>query len=267
MKLKILLLLTIPLALITYHSVLAQAPECLPSGSPAKSRADFLITSPNLAGKFGSKEKVCIINEDRAAFVPYFLTEKITYSSLKSIYYTQAKDLPSQHIKKHSPAANPTDLPGNKIQLTGNDSHLYNLTGDLSISDPNTINGNSLGIIFIDKNLTITQNQIGAGNTGLVFVVAGDVIIDPSVSEINAVIISSGKIFTAGNNCTASSVQTSPLSINGSLISLSSDNPIKFCRKLADNQNAAEVINQQPKYLIILRDTFADTLQKWSELP
>ncbi|MBU1000252.1 hypothetical protein KKE78_02560, partial [Patescibacteria group bacterium] len=105
--------------------------------------------------------------------------------------------------------------------------------------------------------------------------VGGNVLIDKSVTQVDAVIISSGKIYTATNasanpiaitTCSSSSVPAGQLVVNGSLISLDSSKPIEFCRKLANNSQPAEQIIHQPKYLIILRNLFADTMEKWSEI-
>ncbi len=56
------------------------------------------------------------------------------------------------------------------------------------------------------------------------------------------------------------------LVINGSLISLNADTPIQFKRNLADNISAAEKINHEVKYLVLLRNLFSDTLERWSEV-
>lgn len=138
-------------------------------------------------------------------------------------------------------------------------------------------------VIFVDGVLNINDNfcntnTVGSANcnsstpidalTGTVYVVSGNVIIDPSVTRIDAVIISYGTIYTEGVDCTMSSDPPgSQLIINGSLVSLNADEPIQFCRKLADNSTAAEKIVNQPKYLVILRDLMSTTVQKWSEIP
>lgn len=159
-----------------------------------------------------------------------------------------------------------TDIP-----LTGTTDHIYAISGKLDIS--NNISGNQTGVIFVDGNLTInpSNNKLthGSATSGLVFVVKEDVYIDTSVTQVDAVIIAEGTIYTAaspGHSCATSAVTASTLTINGSLISLNPDKPIKFCRKLSDNSQPAEVINHQVKYLVILRDLLSDTYQKWSEI-
>lgn len=150
---------------------------------------------------------------------------------------------------------------------------LYHINGNLGISG--NITGSYTGLVFVDGDLNISADYYyGTSSTGpvapligTVFVIKGNINISPSVTRIDAVLISQGKIYTAGTNCAPSSVTTSPLVINGSLISLSQDNKIQFCRTLTDNTQAAEKINHQVKYLVILKDLISDTLQKWSEIP
>ncbi|MBU1032125.1 hypothetical protein KKE03_04380, partial [Patescibacteria group bacterium] len=222
-----------------------------------EARATGLVSSPTLAGNFGSTG-ACIIDQ-KAAFAPY---EIPTYDDLKSIYYTQAKSSDTS-VKEPPQASKP-------IKLDGAKDHIYNITEDLTISSPSDITGNQTGVIFVDGNLTIGPipgNKLTTGaSVGLVFVVEDDVNIDPTVTQIDAVIISSGKIYTAGSGCTHTSpVSGSQLVINGGLVSLGDGN-IEFCRTLSDNNTAAEKIVHQSKYLIILRDLFARNEQFWSEV-
>ena len=144
--------------------------------------------------------------------------------------------------------------------------------GNLTIkNDLNNSTEKRTLVVFVDKTLTINTNILHPDvNSGLVFVVKGNVNIDKTVTQIDAVIIAQGTIYTAaasGSTCTVSSVPATPLTINGSLVSLDPDNPIIFCRSLTDNSQPAEKINHQVKYLVILRDLLSDTYQKWSEIP
>ncbi|MDD5147691.1 MAG: hypothetical protein PHV63_04055 [Candidatus Daviesbacteria bacterium] len=145
---------------------------------------------------------------------------------------------------------------------------LYHITGDLTIESNMTVG--KTGVIFIDGNLSINTNLTHtSSNAGLVLAAKGDVTINPSVTRIDAVIISSGKIYTAGSGCNhGSPVTASQLIINGSLISLDSNKNIEFCRTLGSNNTTTptEQIIQQPKYLVILRNLFSQTYQKWEEI-
>ncbi len=251
----------------TFYIVHAQSTNC--SGGSTTSRAEGLVTTPALAGIFNTSSGRCITNEQRAAFVSFKIP---TYEDLKSIYYTQSK--PRSTVTKHPPVASLSDLPNSRVNVGETTDHIYSFTGDLNITSPSDFSGNNTGIIFIDKNLNfgplLPSNKFkqGTKDSGIVFVVGGDVVIDSSLTDIDGVIIASGTIYTAGSGCGTSSVQTTKqLVINGSLVSLNDTKPIKFCRKLADNSKAAEKVNWDPKYLSLLKDIFADSLQKWSEVP
>ena len=173
--------------------------------------------------------------------------------------------------------------------------HIYLIEGNLTVSGNNS--GTQSGVVFVDGNLTFTGNYCygatgattGAGDNcssasspsgtiGAVFIVRGDLNIAPSVTRIDAVLISEGIIYTAGAGCSLPAPATpgtnSQLVINGSLISLKQPpitdpnaSYIRFCRKLSNNTLAAEIINHQPKYVVILRHLLSDTLQRWSEIP
>ncbi len=265
LQLKIKLILTIFCLLLTLSIVksqlsivLAQTANC-GSGDPVRSTG--LVTTPSVAGKFSSSGG-CIV-DNSVIFKPFTIP---TYEDLKSIYFTQAKQNPS--ITKHNPLAG--DKNQGDIPLTGNIDHLYYIqNGNLTIDS--NIPGNQTGVIFIDGKLNINANitlPSTSFNSGIVFIVGGNVVIDKSVTRIDAVIISLGVIYTAGDLCAASSVTSSALQINGALIALNEGSLLKFCRKLAtDNKPPAEIINYEPKYLIILRDLFSQTAQKWSEIP
>lgn len=228
----------------------AQSSDC--SGT-SFTRADGLVSTPSLNGTFNTSSGRCVTNEARSAFVSYKLP---SYDDLKSIYYTQSKAAKAKQLKGNS------------------GDYIYLNPGALTIDTPSDITGNNTGLIFVDGKLNITKDiKNNNSKSGIVFLVKEDVVIDPAVSQIDAVIISSGTIYTAGDGCLKNSVSTSngktidQLVINGSLISLSESSPIKFCRIFpTTNTLPAEVVNQQPKYLAILKDIFSDTLQKWTEV-
>lgn len=178
----------------------------------------------------------------------------------------------SSGVTKHPPLSG--DRTQTDIPFTTGSNHVYNVTGSLNISGNNS--GNETGVVFVSGNLNFTTNYTyGTPLTGTVFVVNGNINIDPAVTRIDAVLISSGTIYTAGAGCSLAinPGTNSQLVINGSLISLSEDNKIEFCRKLGetgtkkDSTDPAELINHQVKYLVILRDLISETYQKWSEIP
>lgn len=258
-------ILLLPLWLIVPEG-LAQVQNCITNPTNPNA-AGGLISAPSITG-FSSKTGVCNLDPS-SAFIP----EKIpTYDDLKSRYYTQ----------NNNPAA------GTKHPLTGGDKtqdhipfadagdSLYHISDNLTISGNNQ--GTHTGVVFVEKNLNITGNYcygstcpsgIVNGTIGTVFIVKGKVNIQQAVTRIDAVIISSDNIYTATaipQVCTRNEITSLPLIINGSLISLDSLRPIIFCRKLLINDRAAEQINHQVKYLVILRNLLSDTEQKWAEI-
>lgn len=224
-----------------------------------------LIQTPTLSG-FSTKSSsgACVIDPQKSPFIPYKLP---TYDDLTSAYYNQKKSIPNILVK-HDPLSN--DRTDGDIGLTSSSDHLYYVNGNLNINS--NIPGSQTGVIFVEGNLTInpSSKKLKTGNsTGLVFIVKGNVYIDPSVTEIDAIIISSGNIYTAGTTtCETSTVPvTQALTVNGSLITIGETSKVVFCRKI-DSAIAepAEIINHQPKYFVILRNIYSDTLQRWSEI-
>lgn len=257
--------------LITYfhqQTVFAQTNTCtLQNTNPRVQKG--LISTPEITdNKFGVDAYGACAIDNKTAFAPYKIP---TYEDLKSIYFTQSK-------KTKSSASQ-----GTLISSLNQGKETIFIGGDLEINSDINIPNNKTAIIFIDGNLNFKKDFTYSNiNNGIVFAVKGNVNVDLTVEQIDAVIISSGKIYTAGDNCSSSVQTSSPLVIEGSLISIYKDheqadfcalNPaspncpdIKFCRTLANNSNPAEIVNWQPKYLVILRDIFADTLEKWSEI-
>lgn len=241
----------------------AQSSNC--SGSTPY-RAEGLVAATSLLGKFNTSAGACVLDPKAA----YFSFKIPSFDDLKVQFYTQAKN--STVVNKHAEVASPASLPGGKIALDSSDNHLYSFTDNVTITSNNNFTGNGNGVIFVSRDLNIgplDQNQLTVPKeaAGLVLVVGDNVNIDSTVTRIDAVIISSGTIYTAGGGCTTSGTSTSStLTVNGSLISLNSRKPIKFCRKLTNNQNAAELVNWQPKYLAILNNLFTSSFQKWSEI-
>lgn len=288
----LLLILALLVAFVTSIPSFATHTPCHPA-SPYNIRVQngLISTSKTTNTSVSSDTSPCVAGP-KAAFAPYKIP---TYDDLKSLYFDQAKTSSDLVKKPLTGDAIHSDIRLDSPSDCNNQNYLYHIrkTDSSSTYGNLTISGNisctQTGIIFVDGNLIVgpmTENQFtyGSANSGVVFIVKGNVYIHPSVIRVDAVIISSGTIYTAAQSdstCTSSSVSTytsgsstfpvSQLVINGSLISLNPDasSPkIKFCRNLgADNTTlAAEVINQQPKYLVILRDLLSDTYQKWSEI-
>ena len=88
--------------------------------------------------------------------------------------------------------------------------------------------------------------------------------------SINAFFISYGQFCSAwnGSACATPGTVNNQLTINGSVIDLSSSTPPKFVRTNGNNDpnNPAEVINYQPKYLVILKNIFSRSMTYWKEI-
>lgn len=232
--------------LLTLPVSATHKPCHLPSATPAPRVIEGLPSSQNLVNVSSSTGEC--VKDDRAVFVSYKLP---SYEDLKSIYYTQSK-------------ANKGEI-GALSVIT--DQTVYHTTGDLTLDL--ALSGSGTAVIFVEGNLNIPQNiTYGGPNTGLVFIVKGDINIFRDFTRVDAILISQGTICTAfdGTSCPNSNITVSQLIINGSLISLAAGKPIKFRRALTDNSLPAEKIVYQPKYLVILRSLLADTYQKWSEI-
>lgn len=245
----------------------AQTVTCPPKGLTGEG----LISTPQSGSDVCTASGASVI-DPKAAFL-----EIPTYNKLKSLYFTQKKSSTTTQHELSTGDRGQTEIPFNDA----GDS-VYHVNGKLTISDNNL--GTHTGVVFVEQDLNFTADYTyGSGNTGTVFVVKGNINIDKSVKRIDAVLISEGIICTAseGNNppgCPQGYTDPLPaggqLVINGSLISIKKTDPavanpplpIRFRRTLADNTQAAELINHQVKYLVILRNTFSDTLQRWSEI-
>jgi|SRR3989338_5340787 len=208
----------------------------------------------------------CVI-DPKATFAPYKIP---SYADLKSVYFDQSKSTRKSTLSSNANQGNITDSIGNDA-TTELDRLIY-VNGSVTITGNGFLNAKPVIpiIIFTNNDLTINNNidfAHNSSNGGLVFVVGGNVNIHKDVTQIDAVIIAQGNIYTAGSGCSHSSpVSSQPLTVNGSLITLADDKTVKFCRKLDNNSEPAEKIIHQPKYLVILRNLMSDTLQKWSEI-
>lgn len=172
----------------------------------------------------------------------------------------------------------------NKATATQNDfdtrtNGIYYISGNLEINSDVTATSKRTTVAFVNGDLNIKSNYtFGDNSNGTVFVVKGKVNIDRTVTRVDGVLISFAENPTdAYTICSASEtdgscpkdiITTSPLTINGSLISLSSDSnkTIRFRRNLTTNTSPAEIINSQAKYVAILNNLFSSDLKVWSEV-
>lgn len=250
------LLAALVLLNITTGSVQAQAP------CSAADRNQGLVSGITMSGTFGNPTGQCVIDQ-KAAYVNFKVPN---YDELKSIFYTQNK---SATLSTITPTTTPGCPGGDSVILTRlvvtNSPTLkpvINVQCNITrIADTNPTNGplfaagtNQTVVIFADNNLYIdTDLNYGGDSYGLVIIAKGDIYIDPAVKKINAVLVNQGSVYT--NSSSTSLVPNSQqLVINGSLINLSQTaSRINFNRSLNNNYVPAEVVNYQPKYLVLLR--------------
>lgn len=181
-----------------------------------------------------------------------------SYDKLKAVYY--------QKSNKKDTLTNTTLTTGDITSKNGKVTTISNLT----VSSINNVASNRTLVVFVDKDLTITGNiQIDQSNSGVVFIVGGNVNINKDVDRIDAVIVTSGKFCdTWDSACLPSDDPSSntQLTINGSVIALDSSKPPIFHRSNGDNTNPGEIINYQPKYLVIFRGLLGRDEVYWTEI-
>ena len=248
-----------------YFQALAQ---CIDANNP---RADYLITSTNQSNNNNFKSRIgtCIV-DPKAAIGEFRQT---SYTQLFDEFYNKSK----------VPANLKDTVTGNLV--IGNTStnfqngHVMRVTGDVyldgSPGPPATIPPVTT-IVFVEGNLFVRQNfTFEDNNHGIVFIVKGATYFVQTVTAFSGVVITQGDQAAPNNDfsiCTGSDLTTNGLAcpttavyvgtnalvVNGSLIALSKDRPIRFTRRLVDNSvAAAEQINQQTKYLVILNQLLA----------
>lgn len=266
--------------------------QCSPVDS-GEIRVDRGLISANNQAPFSPKSAVSSVYcvSGSGAIIPDWAL--IKYKDLKTLYYDQAK----------------TGL--SKTRLTGNQNNislstpegLYWVTstsGNREATDNDLIiNTNpatdKTGVIFVDGDLLINSAIMHPSNTtGLVFIVQGRILINRSVAQVDAFLISYGQKLgptpaTDTNampfcsawdgssrdliNCVDDATNPVRLTINGSVISLNTELPGRlaqapqFVRQKSDaTLQPAEIINYQPKYLVILKNIFSRDLKIWKEV-
>lgn len=224
-------------------------------------RNQGLVSSTGLSGTFGNPTGQCVIDQ-KAAYVNFKVPN---YNELKSVFYTQNSSATKTIIDSLS---SPNCTGGNTVylkNLSATAKTIFNVQCTFThIADTDASNGPFMAagtqqtvVIFADNHVYIdTDLNYGGDQYGAVIVAKGDVYIAPAVTKINAVIVNEGNVYTTNNGSSYTSLvpNSQQLVINGSLINLSqAGQRIYFNRSLSDNNIPAEVVNYQPKFLVLLR--------------
>ena len=141
----------------------------------------------------------------------------------------------------------------------------YPTTGSI---DDLRIYNRQLNVSEISTIMTTPTTVIsGAGTGTLIFIAKGNINIAPTVTQLDAVLISEGIICTSTPSSGPCIGFTDPavtqrLTVNGSLVSINKidTTPIRFRRNLVDNTQPAEVVNHQAKNLVIIKNLLSNTL-------
>lgn len=236
---------------ITYHlSPITSFAQCQP---PNDRNQGLISATGNVTGVFGNLEQVCITGTQDASYRAFKVP---SYENLEDQFFT---------LSRASARKGTNVLSGSDWRFDGAaaGNGIYLQTNNVVLNSVNT--GSGTQVIFIRGSLDIAGNIDYADtdpNSGLVFIVSGNINIAPSVTKINAVLISTGFICTAMNFsngiCYDGQTDMDQLIINGSLISLNKNNlsesAIKLGRNLTLNNQPSEVVKKQPKYLYNLRN-------------
>ena len=179
---------------------------------------------------------------------PKFSTNPATFSGLMSMYESKAVALPA-----------PGALSGGIYATTGNLTY----TGNYTFNGPVVIIVKS-GNLYVENDLNINGNQ-----NGVIFMVDGDINVRDTVSEIDGILIAKNTFRSAYN---LPSIQfTSQLVVNGAVYSFGGfaldriiDPGTGATEDVADEPG--ELINYDPKYLIIYGGLLSVSNTSWSEV-
>ncbi len=266
---------------LNFTKITLAAPQATPC--PTGSFSEGLVTGGSLSNVSTVKGNCISGNE-----VAYDVSDLPSYQTLKKTYYEKAKANGFLVKKPIVGTVNETSINNNDTLANPPiESVIFNVTGDLNINN-NFANTKNTKLIFVDGNLYIgdstnLSNPFSTGTDfiydnpqgGVIFIVQGSINVDSRIVKLDAVLISSGvkpdksnAIYTIctsyDGNCMSLSQNepTDRLVVNGSLISLNPDIAITFSRNNPNTLDVpAELVNQQPKFLVILKDMLTSTLE------
>ena len=118
--------------------------------------------------------------------------------------------------------------------------HYYMKDGNLTMNGDLSLTPGRKVVVFVDGDLTITGNSItlpSPSDSFLMFVVNGDITLNPNVTALDGVYFAMGDILTGRRTPKGTD---SPLRVNGMLVSYGE---VRLQRSLPDNTAPAEVVN------------------------
>lgn len=267
------LLLLGAFALVILPKIYAQAPPCVEDPNLANV-SEGIISSPiysSTGPKFTSS--IGCVNQNPAYIDLNQADVRISsFEDLWSRYYNRSFQPKATFTTTLPPIVDKT---------------LYYSTQDFSVTSDitSTNNAPAVGVIFVRGDLNILtdikygEDETGQDipNSGLIFIVSGQVKIDPAVKQINGIIISQDTIcsnynFPSGPCTSNKNTLLGPdnqLLVKGNLVALDASNPPKLVRDLTgttlSNSISAELIQVQPKYFVLLREILSQKLSYTTE--
>ncbi len=252
----------------------------IPCPTPAAGAYQGILVSPNDlltaptpdANNFSTFSGTNCIISNATIFSDYYFT---SFDNALTTYFTKTNisKLSLVYTPPGSGSCNKQTFTLNNDQSCfqnsqGNYDRLYSVqNANIDIQgDPSSI-FTVPTVFFIDGNLNIKHN-IAARNGVLTFIVSGNINIDPSVTNIDAFMITFGSFCDSyvSNSC-QSNGSDSKLVINGSVIYLnpSSTSP-SFVRRISGTVSSSEQIIYDPSYIVNFANIFSQDQIIWSEI-
>lgn len=165
---------------------------------------------------------------------------------------------PQNEIFNEIRMADISNFKGKVIKVS---SQFPNVVNEVGINglDLTLANNEERMIFLVNSNLSIEQDVkiASANNAGIIFVIAGDLLISDNVSRLDGFYLVDGEVKTGGVD--------KQLMVHGGILT-SEQGKFNFRRIYADNSGPAEVFIYEPKYLILMTDFFEDWGMRWDEV-
>lgn len=236
-----------------------------------------LVSAPTKSGNIiGTSGTTCVIDSG-APIDPTDLTKGYySYDALKTQFFDKASSAVTKNtVTATVPSFSLTALTASSPIFSASARQLWLVNGNITTvgsGDFDNTNGSVPALLFVNGNLDIDHNI--TYSNGIVFVVNGDITIEPSVTTLNAVLIAQGDICDYSGDpkaCANTTTDDNSLNVQGSLIDLQDDTNthIHLVRDQSTGPSAnttpVEQINFDPQYLAILRQLMGQNLTVTTE--